>query len=89
MSEVILFSLFPDSIHFYVLFCGFVRNKDIDPDRDPAHALSLITNGHGDPILEAKFTPARSAGYVTNGKTTKSLYNTSERSPKSCWIRKM
>ncbi len=54
MSEVILFSLFPDSIHFYVLLCGFVCNKDIDPDRGPANELSLITNGHGDPILEAK-----------------------------------
>lgn len=55
MSEVFLF--FPHSFCFYVLLCGFVHNKDIDPDRDPARALSLIANGHGDPILEAKITP--------------------------------
>lgn len=55
---------------FYVLFCGFAFNKDIDSDCDPAHALSLIANGPGDPILEAKITPA----HVSNGKRTKSLH---------------
>lgn len=53
---------------FYVLFCGFAFNKDIDPDCDPAHALSLIANGPGDPILEAKITPAWCATRVSNGK---------------------